>query len=105
MLITIKASPIHGLGLFATQPIPRGMVLASITSPHLEHTDLWYHLTPIGRKLNHSYNPNATITKTNQGGYMQHHMTTLREVEEGEELTVDYGTLQPGFEPLKPHYK
>ena len=55
--VTIKRSPIHGLGLFATDRIKSGVLLGMIHYPTIDKKD--YIRTPIGGFGNHSDNPNC----------------------------------------------
>jgi SET domain-containing protein len=83
--LTIKKSRIHGLGLFATEQIPKGHYLG-IT--HVSNSDFpnGYVRTPLGGFINHSFNPNCDMPE--DGKYYK--LVTLREIRKGEELTVDY---------------
>ena len=90
--LTIKESDTHGLGLFATEDIPRGINLgvshiikSVVVGPTLE-----YIRTPLGGFYNHSEEPNCYSVI----GLEYASLVTLRDVEEGEELTVLY-TLNP----------
>ena len=92
--ITIKRSPIHGLGLYATDTIPEdtdlGLVLFSDQSARL-------HRTPMGGFGNHSDNPNCK----NVSGYWHQlpvkYLMTTRPIKSGEELTAKY-TLYKDFD-------
>ncbi len=91
--VTIKNSPIEGLGLFATKKIPEGTDLG-ITHFGLYNADLaeiapgLTGRTPLGAFYNHSDNPNCF--KNDLGYNDTFRLMTLRDIEEGEELTVKY---------------
>jgi SET domain-containing protein len=116
--VTIKPSPLHGNGVFAIRTIPKGcrnMFSTGIGefikierseidalpahSKYLVETyclfdDNYYWIPEYGFKLmdvslylNHSDSPN--IISINDGEYFE----TLREIEAGEELLIDYGTI------------
>ena len=101
--LTIKASEIHGLGLFATEDIPKGtnLGIAHILIPHAEETFAQsYCRTPLGGFYNHSYTPNCEIKSTIKYFFnsSSHHrlVTTILElftkknIQEGQELTSKY---------------
>lgn len=83
--ISVCASPIHGLGLFATAPIPAGQVIAPARIAGLR--------TPAGRYTNHSATPNAKPVAVENGDVV---LVSLRDIrgcmggDDGEEITVDY---------------
>ena len=84
--LTIRPSPIDGLGLFATQSIPANTTLG-ISHVKISESDKNYIRTPLGGFINHSSNPNCI-----KGGEGSTIMTikTLRSIAPGEELTVEY---------------
>ena len=57
--ITIKESPIEGLGLFATEKIPANTLIGKIQVPNKQEED-GYLRTPLGGFGNHSDDPNCT---------------------------------------------
>lgn len=82
--LTIKESPIHELGLFATKYIPSGVNLG------MSHfiTDLGETIrTPLGGMYNHSNDPNCIKDREGVGNYF---LVTLKDIHPGEELTVKY---------------
>jgi SET domain-containing protein len=116
--VTIKPSPLHGNGVFALRNIPKGcrnMFSAGIGefikierseidqlpehSRQLVETyclfdDKYYWIPEYGFKLmdvslylNHSDTPN--VISINDGEYFE----TIRDIETGEELLIDYGTI------------
>ena len=79
-----KESKVHGKGIFATENIAANKVLFEThkkTSGALE----WRNLVP-DCSYNHSNEPNCRSLTLGDFKYL----VTLREVEEGEELLVDY---------------
>jgi len=81
--LTIKDSPIEGLGLFATQDIPKG---TNLGRSHLKvYTELVR--TPLGGFYNHSDDPNITKKPVGQTKW---NLITKRDIKAGEELTADY---------------
>jgi len=87
--ITIKPSPISGLGLFATKPIKEGTFIGVIL---IEHYGKIIR-TPLGGFGNHSDNPNCA--KCKYIGYqpddgIQWNLFTKRDIEVGEEITWTY---------------
>ncbi len=116
--VTIQPSPLHGNGVFAIRPIPKGcrnmfsqgmgafikierseVEALPAHSRYLVETyclfdDDFYWVPEYGFKLmdvslylNHSDKPN--IISINDGEYFE----TLRDIEPGEELLIDYGTI------------
>ncbi len=99
--ITIRSSPIQGLGLFATEDIPSGTVLGMI------HFSLHGEIirTPLGAFGNHSNKPNCEKFQESfdadsypghyykgYKGYLGEgwYIRTLHNLLEGEELTWTY---------------
>lgn len=86
-----EKSNIHGEGLFTYETIRRGN---RICSTHQFLDDGKIEKLPFGN-FNHSDNPNCELKK--QDNY--YIMFSVRDIEIGEELTVDY-TKQPDLEQL-----
>ena len=85
--LTIKQSSIEGLGLFATQTIPKNIDLGMI---HFSYGDLLIR-TPLGGFINHSEKPNCKKLDLED----EWHLKTLREIKKGEELTLKYTLYTP----------
>jgi len=111
-LIEVRASPLHGLGVFAAQRIPRGTRVIEYLGERVSHeeADRRYHNKDAGdshtllfvvdshtvidagvdgneaRFLNHSCAPNCESLIENQRVYID----AIRTIEPGEELTYDY---------------
>ena len=85
--ITIKLSPIHGLGLYATDMIPEdtnlGLVLFSDQSARL-------HRTPMGGFGNHSDNPNCKKVWDSHDDIAGWYLHTLRAIKPDAEITWPY---------------
>ena len=80
--ITIKKSPISGLGLFTTEPIKANTNIGVIL---IEHNDEIIR-TPIGGFGNHSDTPNCEKRK-----YIDRwNLVTKRDIQRDEELTWTY---------------
>ena len=101
--LTIRESEIHGLGLFATEEIPKGtnLGIAHVLIPHAEDVfSQSYCRTPLGGFYNHSDSPNCEIKSTIKYfiNSSSHHrlvttimeLFTKKDVKEGEELTSRY---------------
>ena len=84
----IEKSDIHGLGLIATQRISEGIDLgvthigAGIINGKVVCSDV----TKDGLFTNHSYEPNCIYKVIGK----DIHMVTIRDIEVGEELVIDY---------------
>lgn len=88
--LTIKESPIHGLGVFAVSNIAPGVNLG-LSHIFLADAELPEHRvirTPLGGFINHSSDPNCVklINSTND----RWEIYTARAIDPGEELTIEY---------------
>jgi len=86
----LKPSPLHGIGVFAVTAIKKGE--QKIFSSHEAETH--YYIPEYGFKvfdlavyLNHSEQPN--LISINDGEFFE----AVRDIEAGEELLIDYGTI------------
>ena len=93
--LTIKKSELHGLGVFAIQPIPKD---TCIGQSHLVLAKQIYR-TPIGGFINHSDDPNCIKEKSAIFPYSscpvcedstQYVLKACEDIDIGDELTVDY---------------
>ena len=83
--LTIKKSPIHGLGLFAACEIPQHVELgiSHVKDDRFSHG---YIRTPLGGFFNHSNEPNCEAIY--DGDFIK--IKTLININLGDEITVDY---------------
>ena len=79
-----KDSEVHGKGIFATEAISANTVLFE-THKKTSGAFEWLNLLP-NYMYNHSDKPNCRSLTLGNFKYL----VTLREIEEGEELLVDY---------------
>ena len=90
--LTIKASGIHDLGLFAEQDINQATNLG-ITHIKIDNTII---RTPLGGFINHSNTPNCAKVELQANGYQNEtfkkkwNLVTLKDIKKGEELTLRY---------------
>ena len=88
--VTIKASGVHGLGLFADQKIKHG---TNLGMSHMKLKDTIFR-TPLGGFINHANESNCAkveLLMTNDSfDYKKWNLITLRDIKKGEELTVRY---------------
>ena len=93
--LTIKTSKVNGLGLFAKEKLTLG---DNLGMSHLKIGDTIFR-TPLGGFINHANDPNcvkAELRMTNEDiqghryDYKKWNLITIRDIEEGEELTVRY---------------
>ena len=88
--LTIKDSPIHGQGLYATEHIPNGTDLGISHIFAVGFKD-GYIRTPLGGFVNHSDTPNCFKVKCHDDSALNYfNLYTTKDIEEGEELTLNY---------------
>jgi len=114
----LAASPIHGIGLFAAEPIARGTVvwrlepaidlllddeaLGGLAEPSRAQVLRYAYLDMVlgrhvlcgddARFMNHSARPSCHDVNDPDGGFT----VAARDIARGEELTSDYGTFYAG---------
>ena len=83
--LTIKDSPIHGLGLFAITEISSDTELgiSHVKDDRFSHG---YIRTPLGGFFNHSTKPNCKAVY--KGDFIK--IITVTNINSGDEITVDY---------------
>ena len=84
--LTIKPSKINGIGLFADQKIKQG---TNFGMSHLKIGDTIFR-TPLGGFINHSDKPNCMKAEARVNTYKVWRVFALRDIKEGEELTLEY---------------
>ena len=120
--VMLKPSPVHGIGVFAIRDIPKGCQSIfskgtggwvrlsfeeveqlpahsrNLVETYCLYDETHYFVPDYGFKLmdlvlylNHSSTPN--IASINEGEEFE----ALRDIQEGEELLVDYGTIADGL--------
>jgi len=90
--LTIKQSGINGLGLFSQKGIAQGAHLGTthIKIENDEKEDEIFR-TPLGGFINHSDDPNVMKIELHDDRYKKRwDLVALRNIKEGEELTVRY---------------
>ena len=87
--LTIKKSPIHGLGVFATCDISSGIELGIA---HINIVDFpqGYCRTPLGGFYNHSDEPNCELIDSDTMTFYVKRLVTIKDIAEGEEITCTY---------------
>ena len=83
--LTIKHSDIEGLGLFATENIPKNCELG-ITHVADDRFENKYIRTPLGGFCNHSENPNCEAVKKDDFVILR----TIKKIMKDEEITAKY---------------
>ena len=89
--VTIKASGIHDLGLFANQKINRA---TNLGTTHIKIGDTIFR-TPLGGFINHSNTPNCTKAevRTTAETFLidkKCKLVTTQDIKKGTELTLKY---------------
>lgn len=92
--LTIRDSPIDGLGLFAVSFIPKDTDLGMSHVMDLRFPDSFIRM-PLGGFFNHSTKPNCTIVDNTDHIVPHLRLKTLRDIEAGEELTAFYTLYIP----------
>ena len=95
--LTIKSSPIEGIGLFATEFIPKGTDLG-MTHIYDERFPDNYIRLPLGGFFNHSPSPNCKIVESYNDEKMQikHlRLITIKDIQNDEEVTATYTLYDP----------
>ena len=105
--LTIKESTIDGLGVFAKEDIPKGSDLGLTHLYDFSFKDGFIR-TPLGGFINHSNEPNCEMSKIYEYNGLDlpygeglnekrtnRRLKTLRDIKEGEELTVTYTIYNP----------
>lgn len=84
--LTIMRSDVHGLGLFAAEDIPAGLVMGVTHRPH-SRAPHGYLRTSLGSWYNHSEDPNCDKVEGDEG---QLFLRSMREIKTGEEILALY---------------
>ena len=90
--LTISQSGINGLGLFAKEGIAQG---TNLGMSHLKLGEKIFR-TPLGGFINHANEANVVkvelrmVDEEVKGNYKKWNLITLRDIKEGEELTIRY---------------
>jgi len=88
--LTIKASGIHDLGLFADQDIKQA---TNLGVTHIKIDDKIIR-TPLGGFINHSNTPNCAKVELHANGEepfrKKWNLVTLQDIKAGEEITLRY---------------
>ena len=94
--LTIKDSPIHGLGLFATKTLASNTNLGVTHVKHDDYPDGFIG-TALGSFYNHSESPNTTSKlshlkdlKGNETAVECRELITIKKINSGEEITCNY---------------
>ena len=87
--LTIKQSPIHGLGIFTTCDITIGIDLG-IAHVHIMDFPQGYCRTPLGGFYNHSDEPNCKLIDSDTMTFYVKRLVTIKDIAEGEEITCTY---------------
>lgn len=97
-LVTVRESPIHGKGLFATENLRTGDIVLCMDplsfSAQERHPWNRWNSDAIPFFVNHSCNPNGTLIFS-----LVEHATTLtivRPTKPDEEITIDYTLVEVG---------
>lgn len=105
--LAVRKSDIHGYGVFAEQPIKKGQFIAELRGSRVHYEfsiygqsnrygdwigigkDTWIDPIDEFQYLNHSCNPNAGLK-----GSRKLKLHAMRDIEQGEEITLDYSTTE-----------
>ena len=88
--LTIKASKVNGLGLFADQDINQA---TNLGMSHMKIKDTIFR-TPLGGFINHAKEPNCAkvelLMKNDSFDHKKWNLIALKNIKKGEELTLQY---------------
>ena len=87
--ITIKKSPISGLGLFATEKIEANSLIGITHHPRKESED-GYIRTPLGGFGNHSDDPNCSKILMEDGSWW---ICASKDIESDEEYKITFNEV------------
>jgi SET domain-containing protein len=99
----IGDSEIHGQGVMANRKMKHGDIIDKATDPSRKENGL-PKVTPMGSKLNHSWDPNCMLNVVVTSRIIFHNLIAYKDIEPGDELTVDYSKY-PEFKDPKPNWK
>ena len=89
--LTVKKSPINGLGIFATEDIKKdtNLGITHVFNNNFQHS--WIR-TPLGGFYNHSDTPNCILVDSYLGGDFVSikNLFTLKDISSGDEITCIY---------------
>ncbi len=95
--LTIKESPIHGLGVFATEDINTEEIISCYSHLIINEQHLAKELQRLnfGGFINHSKDSNCTLImvleySNNNRKRSYYKLKTLKDIKVGEEITLDY---------------
>ena len=84
--LTIKTSKVNGLGLFAKEGIAQA---TNLGTSHIKiNGDIIR--TPLGGFVNHANESNCVKVELQADKYKKWSLVTIRDIKEGEELTLQY---------------
>ena len=97
-LVIVAPSALHGVGCFAITHIPADTNLGlacTITpaNPTHEEPDVIWRSPKLGRRMNHADPANVRIEIEVHHRTVFWHAVTCRDIQAGEELTIDYSTV------------
>ena len=92
-----KDSNIHGTGVFATKHFDKGDTIDKATDipkdkdfAQIKNSLGLGEVTPMGSKINHSWDPNCILARVVTLKGIYHNLIAYKDIEAGDELTVDY---------------
>ena len=94
--LTIKESQIHGLGIFATCSILKGVDLG-VAHVKMIGFPQNYCRTPLGGFYNHSDEPNCKLIDSDTMTFYVKRLVTIKNITEGEEITCIYTLYKKDF--------
>lgn len=95
--VKVAPSSIHGRGVIASRPIPKGAVIGPVFRARRHSRGrspadqgVLVQMTRMGSMVNHSDNPTAGLYRVVEMPYEVHYLVTLKDVLPEEELCADY---------------
>jgi hypothetical protein len=99
-LWNVASSKIHGQGIHAANYLRPNQIIGLAIQNSFGFLPV---VTPFGKKVNHSYTPNAILRYDKETG--TYNLIAKRQIFPGEEITADYNDTPFFIKKPEPHYR
>lgn len=97
----IDKSNIHGIGVFSTRRINKDDIIG--VPLYMRYIIFPVITEDIGRKINHSYEPNSYLRKDSNGAKWD--LVAIKDIAKGKEITINYNDTPWFIDNAMPWYK